>query len=435
MAKVAELLYGLDDLPSWPKNLIYGIQWALIFLPTLTILSTISATYLGFQGSDTVLFFQRMLVVTGTVMILQTLWGHRYPLLDGPSSALLLSFVIMAPQGMPAIQGGMIVGGIFLLLLGFLGLMRYLERLFTDKVIGVILILIAVTLLPYLGPMVIQDRPGHVGDATVLGISLSVMAAIAVFSYWLWNFPKTISFLLGILFGTVLMMIAGRTSFGEAWQSPWFALPQSLFPAPPHFSLAAAVTFLVAYLAVIVNAMGSIYSVGEIVGKKEIGSRLARGIACTGFGGLAAGACGVIGTVSYGFSPGVILVTQVGTRYAVTVCGFLLLVLACFPKILALLSAIPVCVVGAAMLTGMAAQVGAGISVVTRSGRPLDGRDYLITGLPLLLGGSVSFFPDLFFQSFPSQLQGLMKNGMVLGILAVLFLEHVFLRPKPKSSV
>jgi xanthine/uracil permease len=435
MAKVAELLYGLDDLPSWPKNLIYGLQWALIFLPTLTILSTIAAAYLGFQGSDTVLFFQRMLIVTGTVIILQTLWGHRYPLLDGPSSALLLSFIIMAPQGMPAIQGGMIVGGALLFLLGFLGLMRSLEPLFTDNVIGVILILIAVTLLPYLGPMVIQERPGQMGDATVLGISLSVMAAIAVFSYWLWKFPKTISLLLGILFGTVLMRIAGRTNFGEALQSPWFALPQSLFPAPPQFALATAVTFLVAYLAVIVNAMGSIYSVAEIVGKKEIDSRVARGIGCTGFGGLAAGACGVIGTVSFGYSPGVILVTRVGTRYAVTVCGVLLLGLAFFPKILAFFSAIPVCVVGAAMLTGMAAQVGAGISVLTRSSRPLDGRDYLVIGLPILLGGSVSFFPDPFFQSFPFALQALMKNGMVVGILTVLFLEHVFLRPKPKSRV
>jgi uracil permease len=434
MQKLAELLYGLDDLPPWPRNLIYGLQWALIFFPTLTIISTISTTYLGFQSSDAVLFFQRMLLVTGGVMILQTLWGHRYPLLDGPSSALLLSFVIIAPQGMAAIQGGMIVGGSFLLLLSLFGLMRHLEPLFTDNVIGVILILIAITLLPYLGPMMIQERPGQVGDGVVFGISLSVMAAIALFSYWLSSFPKTISLLLGILFGTVLMGITGRTSFGEALQLPWFAFPASLFPGPPKFSLTVVVTFLVAYLAVIVNAIGSIYSVGEIVGKKGLGSRVNRGIGFTGLGGLAAGACGVIGTVSFGFSPGVILVTRVGTRYAVTVCGVLLVALAFFQKILALFSAIPICVIGAAMITGMAAQVGAGISVLTRSGRTLEGRDFLIIGLPILLGGSVPFFPTHYFQSFPAELQALMKNGMVIGILTVLLLEHIILRSRPERN-
>ncbi len=94
-------------------------------------------------------------------MILQTLWGHRYPLLDGPSSALLLSLIILAPHGMPVIQGGMIVGGFFLLLLSFFKLVRYLEPLFTDNVIGVILMLISVTLIPYLIPMVIGEQVGR----------------------------------------------------------------------------------------------------------------------------------------------------------------------------------------------------------------------------------------------------------------------------------
>jgi len=78
----------------------------LIFLPTLTILSTISSEYLGLHGGEKVLFFQKLLVMAGGMMILQTLWGHRYPLLDGPASALLLSFMILAPHGISAIQEG-----------------------------------------------------------------------------------------------------------------------------------------------------------------------------------------------------------------------------------------------------------------------------------------------------------------------------------------
>lgn len=424
-----DLVCGLNDLPSWPRSLIYGLQWALIFLPTLTILSTISSEYLGLHGGEKVLFFQRILLTSGGIMILQTLWGHRYPLLDGPSSALLLSFIILAPHGMGVIQGGMIAGGIFLIFLSVSRLMRYLESLFTDNVIGVILILIAITLLPYLAPMIIGVQRGRPsGDPIVFSISLIVIGAIALFSHWLKGFLKTISLFLGILFGTFLMLALGRLEFTGIQEAGWFKTPQPFLPDFPQFSISATLTFLVAYVAVIINAVGSIYSIGEVVGKEGIRERVTRGIGLTGVGGLAAGALGVIGTVSYGISPGVVLVTRVGSRFAVTVCGALLLFLAFFQKILAVVSTIPASVVGAAMITGMAAQTGAGISIFNRSGRTLDGRDYLVIGIPILLGGIVSIFPEGFFQVFPFAAQALLKNGLVVGIVLVLILEHLLLR-------
>ncbi len=50
------------------------------------------------------------------------------------------------------------------------GLMRYLESLFTDNVIGVILILIAITLLPHFASMVIGvQRSMPRGDPPVFG--------------------------------------------------------------------------------------------------------------------------------------------------------------------------------------------------------------------------------------------------------------------------
>lgn len=428
MASPPELAYELDELPSWPRTLIYGLQWAVIFLPTLTLLSTISAEYLGLAGEAKVLFFQRLLMVTGGVMVLQTLSGHRYPLLDGPSSALLLSFIILAPHGMAVIQGGMIAGGAFLLLLTFSGMMRHLALLFTDNVIGVILILIAVTLLPYLAPMLIGQGPGQArGDPLVFGVSVIIIMAIAVFSRWFPGFPRTLSLLWGVLLGTLFMWALGRMETGGLREAAWLSLPRPLLPGLPRFSFAATATFLVAYVAVIINGVGSIYSIAEIVGRQGLKTRVNRGIALTGLGGLGAGALGVIGTVSFGISPGVVLVTAVGSRFPVTLCGILLFALAFMPKPLAALAAIPPPVVAAAMMTGMAAQIGAGISVLTRS-RPLDGRDYLVVGLPILMGAVVAILPDAFFESFPETAQALLKNGLVVGIVLVLLLEHILLR-------
>ena len=424
------LTYGVNDLPPWPRNILYGLQWLIVFLPTLVILAAISSEHLGLHGGEKVLFSQRILAMTGAVVVIQTLIGHRYPLLDGPASALLLSFLILAPRGLPTVQGGMMVGGLVLVLLSMCDLLRYLEALFTDNVVGVILILIAITIMPYVVPMVIGKSPSHpYGDPVVFAIAVTVILTIALFNYWLQGFPRTISLFLAVLLGTLLAGSLGRIDFPDVRDAQWLSLPQRLFPGLPTFSISATLTFLIAYLAVITNAVGSIYSTGEVVGKADVAGRLNRGIGVTGFGGLIAGILGVFGTVSYASSPGVVLITRVGSRFAVTVCGVLLFFLVFFQKALAILASIPASVVGAAMITVLAAQVGAGISVLARSGR-LSERDYLVIGIPVLMGGAVSIFPQSFFETWPYTIHALLKNGLVVGIILVLVLEHLLLPRK-----
>ena len=430
-----DLIFGLDQKPPWGRTLAYGVQWMIIFLPVLMILSAVSSEYLVMDEGERILFFQRVLLTTGGIMVLQTLWGHRYPLLDGPSSALLLTLLVLAPGGLPAIQGGMMVGGILVALMSVFRLVRRLEVLFTDNVIGVTIILIALTLLPYLVPLVIGARMGKSqGDLGTFGISLITVLAIVLFSQKLSGFLKTISLLLGIGLGTSLTAMLGRLNLPTGQEVPWFALPHPLVPGPPSFTFSAVLPFLVAYLAVVINGVGSIYSIGEIVGKENMERRVARGIGFTGLGGLAAGVLGSLGTVSFGISPGVVLVTRVGSRFPVTLCGGLLCLLAFSQQLLVLLMSIPSSVVGAALLTAMASQVGAGISVLTRSGRELEGRDYTVVGLPILLAGLITFLPEAFFRDLLPGAQAFFKNGLVVGIMAVLLLEHLFLRRKNSAA-
>jgi xanthine/uracil permease len=428
MKPSSNLLYALDDRPPWTRCLVYGFQWALVFLPIITIVSTILFPYLDLQANERVLFFQRLLIATGAITILQVLWGHRYPSLDGPAVAILLTCIVFAPQGLPVIQGGIIAGGIFFVLLSVLGLTKYLETLFTDNVIGVILILIAITLIPFLAPLVIgqQSAEPH-GNPLVFGVSCVVILAISLFSHWLRGFPRTISLFLGIAVGTVLMWILGRVDGSGIGTARWLSFPTPFCPGLPQFSFSATIAFLVAFLAVLVNEVGSIYSIAEVVGKEGLQGRLKRGVAVTGVGGIISGAMGLIGTVTYTISPGVVLVTRVGSRHPVTVCGALLILLAFFQKFLAILASIPASVVGAVMVSVLSVQIGVGIAVLTRSGKPLSPRDYMVIGIPVVMGGIVSILPQTFFQALPSMFNALLNNGLVVGVVLVLLLEHVLL--------
>jgi uracil permease len=111
-----------------------------------------------------------------------------------------------------------------------------------------------------------------------------------------------------------------------------------------------------------------------------------------------------------------------------------LFTLAFFQKPLALLTSIPAPVIGAVMVVAMAAQVGAGINVLTQSESPLTPRDYMVIGIPLLMGGIVSILPEAFFLPIPTALNALLKNGLVVGVVLVLLLEHVLLPAKPSGS-
>ncbi len=423
------LIYQLNEKPPTLKNLLYGIQWTVVFIPIIIILASISSKAIGLDHMGQVSFFQRLLFVTGVATLLQSLIGHRYPIQEGPATALLLSILTLAPFGLEAIAGGMIVGGCFLFLLGSFNWVKWITPLFTDRVVGVILMLIAFTLSPFMVRLIGAVQPGHpAGDVSLLMISLSLVLLICLFSHWLPGFLKTISMFLGVLIGFAVFWATGRIDYTTLSDSLWLNPPTSLIIGPPKFIVPCVITFLFAYLAVIVNSIGSIYGISEIVGKDDIEKRVNRGITLTGLGGILGGLTGTIGTVSYSISPGVVLVSRVGSRYAITMCGGILIILSMVPKLGALFASIPSPVIGAVLCVAMGSQVGAGIAVFTKEKKPLMARDYLVVGIPTIVGTITAFLPREIYASLPDVLSAILSNGVVFGIILVMILEHLLLR-------
>ncbi|GBE14709.1 MAG TPA: hypothetical protein ENH32_08925 [Proteobacteria bacterium] len=429
---MADLLYTLDQKPPFARNILYGVQWLLIVLPLVTVTSNLMAGFLHMDPIQSTALFQRFLLVVGVVTAGQCLFGHRYPLVDGPSAALLLSVAVISDQGLAVISGGMIAGGAALLLLGGLGLVSRLERLFTDRVVGVVLILISTTLLPVLYPMLIgtSETAPH-GDPFILMISTLIMLAIIVLSHWTKGFTRNLSIFIGIALGFAAMFALGRVDLSGVYRVHWIAVPHPLLGPAPRFTFSGTISFLLAYVAVLINGLGSYMSVAEVVGKEGLGARVERGISYTGAGGLLAAAFGVVGTVSYSLSPGVILVTRVGSRFPVFLCGLMLIAMAFFQKVGAVFSAIPGAVIAAALFVTLAAQMGIGISIVAGRNGLMNVRDYTVVGLPLLLGTVASMLPKSFMALFPPTARALLGNGLIVGIVLVLLLEHVVLRKVP----
>jgi xanthine/uracil permease len=189
-------------------------------------------------------------------------------------------------------------------------------------------------------------------------------------------------------------------------------------------------------VAVLINGLGSYTATAQVVGGEDLDSRVRRGVTITGAAGLIAALTGSLGTVSYSQGPGIVMVTRVGSRYPVLVSGIMLCALAFFTRFTAFLVTVPEAVVGAALLVTLSTMVGLGVSIIGRSGEKSGARENMIVGLPLLLGGSAALLTDPFLSLLPLSVRGVVGNGLIVGIVAVLLLEHIVLRiPNSKFQI
>ena len=423
--------YQLDQKVPILEVTIYGIQWAVMIFPGLLIVTDIAADVLHLNLIAKAHFFQYLLILSGLFTILQTLWGHRYPIQEGPSTAVLLAYIGIAPYGIKAIQGGLIAGGLSILIIGLSRQTRRLNQYFTPNVTGVILLLIAFCLLPFLVPRLLGiSNENPTGSHLVAAVSFSLIIFIAILSHWLSGYMQTTAVLLGVIVGYVAFSLLGRVDLSAISETSWMELPGHEWASTPRLYWPAIISFIFAYIAVVINSIGSIQGTAAVVGERDIEKSIDRGIAFNGLGGIIAGLFGVVGTVSYSSSPGVVLATRIASRFALTSCGIFLVVTGLIPKLAAIFASVPSSVVGAALCVAIGFQIGAGIDVITSHVRKLMVRDYLVIGLPLIVGTIVSMVPRNFFAGLPAPLTVIVSNGLVLGIIMVLVLEHGLLKKK-----
>ncbi|MBC7360071.1 MAG: purine/pyrimidine permease [Desulfacinum sp.] len=423
-------LYGLDQHPPFLQAILYGVQWAVIVFPALIVTGKIAAQAFHLSAAEEVRFLQLTLLTSGVFTCVQALFGHRYPLFEGPSTANLLTYVSLAPLGLAAVQGGAAAAAFCLLVVVGTGLTRRLFRLFTPNVVAVILMLIAFALLPHLiPPMLGIGSDGGAGRAGVLAVSLALSVLIAVLGHHLRGIWRTFSLALGMALGTVVFGLWGHAGLEPLRTAHWISLPSSWAPGAPAWNTSAFFAFAVTYVAVAVNTVGSVQGLSAITTDSDLDNRLRRGLLINGISGICCGLMGLVGTVSYSTGPGVVLASRVASRYTLAYCGVLLAAAAFLPKFTALLALPPGAVVAAAMVVAMGGQIGAGVALLSQKGA-LESRDYFIVGIPLLIGTVTAFLPAGFVGSLPGLVRVILGNGLVTGIFLVLVLEHLLLPEK-----
>jgi xanthine/uracil permease len=426
-----EFKYQLEDKPAWKENVLYGLQWLAVSLPAVITFGMV----LGGMDSRAleVLYLQKLFAVMGITLLVQIIWGHRLPVVLGPSTILFIGILSSLGSSPAAIYSSMLIGGLLMAFLSLTGLFGRLRSLFTPRVVSVILLLVAFTILPTITTLVIG---GTEGPGPGLRLIFAFIFMILMFIGG--------RYLKGLLKNTLVLAAMALGSLAYFLIDPGWAAhvsvenisPVALFFSGLNTSLAiepgVLVAFVLCFLGLSINDLGSIQAVGLVLKADDMPRRITRGITATGIGNVMAGFMGVIGPVNFSFSPGLIAATGCAARRSLIPAGVAMLVLAFLPQVIFYLSFIPAVVIGCVLFYTMCTQVAAGLmtafDALKELGEPRFDNALLIS-LPILTGVIVSFLPQEITASYPYSLRPILSNGFVVGIVTSLVLEHTIGRP------
>jgi xanthine/uracil permease len=423
--------YDLEEPPPFLANLVLGLQWAFIAISTIVILGKIVSSIHFGEVQDEILYLQKLFFLTGAALIFQILWGHRLPLISGPAAVLLIGVVSSRGSHISVINTSIILGGVFISILAATGLFGYVRKLFTARVISVVLLLIVFTLAPTIRDLMIGVSSG-VNPLLNLAFSMFLAFAMFLLNKFLSGIWKTGLIIFSLMGGSIIYFLIFPSAFNshlftyQSWVKSFFVD----LTVHPVVVPGVLLSFLICYIALTVNDFGSIQSLNEMLDPDGKDRRIKRGILLTGISNMASGFLGVLGPVNYSLSPGVIASTRCASRYPLIVAGIFVLLLSPFPRLIGWLGCVPSVVIGGVMVYIMASQLSAGLHIAMRD-VPKGGFSFdsgIIIGLPVLLGNIISFLPAEVMKHSPVMLQPVLGNGFVAGVFSVLFLEHIIFK-------
>lgn len=413
--------YGLDDKPKRKEMILFGLQWLAVTIPAIIIIGKVVGILE--TGGNYIPYLQKLFLIIGILMIVQIYLGHRLPLVLGPAAVLLIGILTSFDQGVGSINSSIMIGGILLAVLAASGLFKYLKKLFTPRVIMVILMLISFTLAPTIISLI--STGGQVPASYNLIFAFAFILAILTANAFLKSIWRSTLTLTSLFIGTISYYLIFRTSNPIDLNYSFLALPSNFLGPLTVPDIGVLITFLISFIALAINDLGSIQSVGTVLRADNMEKRIRNGITFTGIGNAFAGLFGVIGFVNYTLSPGVIAATGVASRFTLIPAAIGLLILAFSPIAINLISSIPSPVIGVILLYVLIAQIGAAILVEIESDAIRTVDDGVIVGLPILLGTVIAFLPSAVAGQLPTVIRPLISNGFVVGVLFVLLLEHV----------
>ena len=458
--------YDLDGKPPLKLAIPLGLQHVLaMFVGNLTPLLIITGVCGIESGSALqVALLQNAMLVAGIVTLIQIYTigpvGGKLPIVMGTSSGFIgvcKSVAVTMGSGVAgygAILAASFIGGLFETVLG--GFLKPLRKFFPAVVTGTVVLSIGLSLISVgIGSFGGGSTAPDYGSLENLFVGTVVLVVIIALKHGTKGFTSFSSILLGIIVGYILVSIMAMvlpTTFTytdetgavveatKSWvvnwskvaDASWFAIPK-IMPVKWVFDAKAIVPICIMFVVTAVETVGDISGITEGgLGREATDKELSGGVMCDGLGSSFAALLGVLPNTSFAQNVGIISMTKIVNRMALS-CGAIFLILCGLcPKIAAFVSIMPQSVLGGAAVMMFASILVSGIQLITKE--PITSREITIVSVALGLGyglgstaGAISELPYYIQLIFGG-------SGIVPAAVTAIVLNIIISKEKKKAE-
>ena len=363
-------IIGVDEKPKkWWNTIFYAWQITLVdFTPFIWAGMFVSLA--GLPDTVVPVMIRACFVAMGFATLMQTTFGNRLAIVQGPSAAVLTAMGgVTAIYGFAAMWGAVIVGGLLEFFIGASRILGKIKKFIPPVVagsmvasIGFVAARIAVTWI-FANP-----RPLYL----TLSAVAFILALILKFKFkgFLSNCFVLISVLtVGVLGASIL----GVYNWEAVKAAPLFALPQ-FFPfrdasvsgmsSAVVFSVAAIVGGFIGYICSIIESIGDYAATCAVSNKTFTVKHVNRGIATEGAACFMGSFIGALPTTSYTQNIGIIASTGIASRFVTQVAAVMFLLYGLSPKLAMLLAAMPRGVIGAVFFISAGLIMFSGLEII-----------------------------------------------------------------------
>jgi xanthine/uracil permease len=421
--------YSLEDRPPIWESVLIGLQWCAIIIPWIIILGKVAGAFHFETDGERTVYLQKLFFAAAIFTLIEILAGHKLPLVFGPSTVILIGILASGGFDTATIYTAALVGSALLTTCAATGFFGTLQKLFTPRVVSVVLLLVAFCLIPTVARLVTDVKVGGTIRSNLL-FALVMMFSMITLHRFLKGVGRS-TLIVSAMFSATLLYVAifpgsfdGRAMREAALVAPFLTNLTTTF----SFDAGLILSFIVCYIALSINDLGSIQTMNALVLPHDMAGRIDRGILFTGVGNMLTSFLGVIGQVNYSLSLGVVLSSGCLSRWTLIPATVILLAVSFSPMTIALLGNVPPVVIGSALVYILSTQIAGGLMVLIGSKRQLEFEDCLVLGMPLILAIVIAFLPPPVIESLPILIRPVVGNSFVMGVIAVIFLEHVVFR-------
>lgn len=423
----ADQLRDPNYTPPLAKAVPLGIQHVLAMFASNVTPAIIVAGAAGFGfGSNSpefpnlIYMIQMSMLFAGIATLFQSIGmgpvGARLPIVQGTSFAFLPVMIpAVAGQGTAGLAGlmtGIVIGGIFHFLLGtVIGKIRFaLPPLVTGLIVLMIgLSLVKVGIQYAAGGVPMMGKPDF-GSLAMWTPALVVIIVTLAFKFFTKGLTSVAAVLIGLIAGYVVALLMGQVNFGNVGRASVFALPM---PFKWGVEFNSAIIIGMCFMAVI----SAIETVGDVsgitkggAGREATDKEISGATYADGLGTAIAGIFGGLPNTSFSQNVGLISITGVMSRHVVTIGAIFLIVCGLVPKFGAIVSTVPINVLGGGVIVMFGMVAAAGINMLSEVN--WNRRNMVIFAISLSVGLGLQLVPTA-LQHLPKTVQILLTSGLL----------------------